>query len=135
MAKTTYKAVTRFKVPDGEDGFDWIERGEDVTAEDLGVSDEEFDGFVADKQVMEAEQFAATFPEVEEGFNQPQGTPSNLEEIEGTTLQAAGSEDTGKSGNAPVVPANPADPPVVEGAGTGEGFDKEGDMGDDSGKE
>lgn len=106
-----YKAVTRFKLGPDDEGKNqgYIERGDSFTPE----SDEEAQRLLASGSIMEADQFDRTFPEVERGENQPSGTPSNLEQIEGTTLQAQ-PEVKGPESTEP--PVNPADPPHVEGA-------------------
>src|SRR3954453_677030 len=121
----SYKAVTRIKFADDDGNAEYIERGESVSKSDA-QSDEEWEGWLADQVVMESEQFDVQFPDPEAGYNQAPGTPSNLAKVEGTTLQAEGAEDPGEHGNAETPPANPADPPVVDNAGTAKGFDTKG---------
>lgn len=78
-----YKAVARLKMDEDE----YIERGESVSAGDVGGK-EELKRLAASGSVLEDRAFAAQFPEVELGENQPTGTPSNLEQVEGTDLEA-----------------------------------------------
>jgi hypothetical protein len=79
---------------------------------------------VAAKSVMTDDEFDLAFPAVKAARNQAAGTPSNLETVEGTTLQAEIPE-AGPQEEDPVA-LNPADPPKVEKAGTAEGFDTKG---------
>ena len=116
-----YKAVSRLKLDDGK----YIERGEDVSESDV----DDFDALIEAGAVMEDEQFDATFPEQVLGVNQASGTPSNLEQVEGTELQVNPPEDTPDDQKPPEfpTPANPADPPKVDGAvNPGDGSDSHG---------
>jgi hypothetical protein len=85
MAKTYY-AVARQKQDDGS----YIERGQKVS----DPSDEA----VESGSVLTAQEFDAVFPNLREGDdadggNQPMGTPSNMEQIEGTKLAADADKD------------------------------------------
>jgi hypothetical protein len=115
-----YKAATRIKSGSKEDGFDFVERGDSVSEGDF----DDWDDLVAAEAVVTDEEYDVRFPEHSAPNNQPSGTPSNLEQVEGTTLQAEGAEDGPSSDEEPEV-HNPADPPKVENAGTGEGFEDE----------
>jgi hypothetical protein len=122
----TYKAATQIRVGGDEDKYDFelFERGDTVTKSKLGVDDEGWDALVASKSVMLEEDFDLAFPEVKRARNQAAGTPSNLEGVEGTTLQAP-TPEPGPEEEEPEA-LNPADPPKVEKAGTAEGFDTKG---------
>jgi hypothetical protein len=88
MAKQKYRAVARLK--GGPDEGD-IERGEFVKASDVR-GEENLEALVASGSIMTEADFNAAFPrfdaEAEEGANQPAGTPSNLEQVEGTELES-----------------------------------------------
>jgi hypothetical protein len=117
-----YKAATQIR--GGEKGNVFIfERGEAVKKSDFD-SEEEWDALVAAKAVMADADYALAFPEQKAAVNQAAGTPSNLEQVEGTTLQAAEQEEGPVQEPEKVL--NPADPPKVEKAGTAEGFDTKG---------
>lgn len=103
-----YKAAARLKVDDSE----YVERGESVSEGDF----DKWDTLVASKTVVTDEQYAQMFPEVQQGANQASGTPSNLEQIEGTKLQVNLPEEGDEVPATRVPEANPADPPHVEGA-------------------
>jgi hypothetical protein len=118
----SYKAVTRIITGTKQDGFDYIERGESVTASKVGGQDA-LDELIASKSVMESDKFDRTFPEPELSENDAPGTPSNLQQVEGTTLQPEAQPEPKVEAT---VPVNPADPPEVEGAGTAKGFDIKG---------
>lgn len=92
MAKS-YRALTRIKVSgkDDDNGGEYIDRGDKVSAGDVGGK-EAFEELIQVGSVVTDAQFNATFPgfdeEAEEGANQPAGTPSNLGEVEGTDLES-----------------------------------------------
>lgn len=115
-----YKVATRLKLAKNE----YLERGDDVSEDDV----DNFEGLIASKSIVTDEEFDVLFPESEEGTNQAPGTPSNLEQIEGTTLAAASDadDDVNAPGEVEPLPANPADPPppVVEVGDTNEGEDE-----------
>lgn len=118
----TYKAVTRIKTGKDKQNVEWLERGDEVTASDVGGK-EALEELVAAGSVMDSKKFDASFPEQELLENQPTGTPSNLEQVEGTTLQPEQPEPAPAK---EATPVNPADPPKVEDAGTAKGFDTKG---------
>src|SRR5690349_12300136 len=105
-----YKAVADIKVGHKE----YIERGQEVTESDV----EDLDALIAAETVVTDERYEQMFPEAIEGANQPSNTPSNLEQIEGTELQAdlpeVDEETGGVAPGAEVPVVNPADPPVIE---------------------
>lgn len=114
-----YKANTRIKVSSHkeEDGQHYVQVGEDVSEGDF--SEKDWADLLQAKAVVDEDQFKLLHPEVNEGANQPMGTPSNLEQIEGTDLQMNPPEDEGDT--APPVRdplPNPADVVPVEGAST-----------------
>jgi hypothetical protein len=120
-----FKAATRIKAGDDKSSVEYYERGEDVSKSDF--ESDEWDELVAAKAVMDSKEFDVTFPEHTDPVNQASGTPSNLEQVEGTTLQAA----QPKPGDPDYKPdeaaaANPADPPKVKDEGTAKGFETEG---------
>jgi hypothetical protein len=57
-------------------------RGDSVKPSDLGGGQDEYDELVADDILVSDKQYDRLFPEMEEGENQPMGTPSNLPNIE-----------------------------------------------------
>jgi hypothetical protein len=124
-----YKAVSRIKTGDDKSDVEYIERGETVKKGDF--SDEEWDDLVAAKAVMEDKDYALAFPEVTGARNQASGTPSNLEQVEGTSLQVNPPPE-GPAEEEPTT-LNPADPPKVDdangdlvGTGSAKGFDTKG---------
>lgn len=88
-----YRAVATLKGGEGEDD---IERGEYVTAGDVG-GEEDLQRLVASTSVLPEYEFEVAFPgfddEGEDGANLPSGTPSNMEQVEGTKLQSKAGED------------------------------------------
>src|SRR4051794_12804456 len=114
------KASTRIKVSGQktDEGEQYIEVGEEVDESDF--SDKDWADLVLARSVVPDEEFDVIHPEVVLGQNQAFGTPSNLAQIEGTTLQVNSPEvDEETGGVAPgavVEPRNPADPVRVEGA-------------------
>jgi hypothetical protein len=141
MSDVQYVAASRIKVAgykddkSGEDkrGYgkeeEYIEHGDSVSEGDF--SEKDWEDLLAARSVMPEDEYKALFPEVEEGFNQAPGTPSNLAQVEGTTLQAPHQPVAAEDEEPTPVPVNPANPPVVEGAGTAEGYDTEGVSNDD----
>lgn len=120
---TDYKAVSRLKLADNE----YVERGQPVDVSNL--DDDDVERLVVGKSIMEADAFDKAFPGINEGANQAHGTPSNLEQITGTTLQVNPPENDPED-EAPVLRdefANPADVVPVEGAvDPGDGSDSHG---------
>lgn len=124
-----YKAVSRIKTGDDKSDVEYIERGEAVKKGDF--SDEEWDDLVAAKAVMEDKDYDLAFPAVAGARNQASGTPSNLETVEGTSLQV-NLPPEGPVEEEPTA-LNPADPPKVDdaksdlvGTGSAKGFDTKG---------
>lgn len=93
-----------------------FEHGESVSASDVGGEDN-FNEIVASKGVVTDEEFKQLYPEQEGTVTDPTGTPSNLREVEGTKLQQNPPEEPRQSDESNPTPHNPADPPVVKGAG------------------
>jgi hypothetical protein len=113
-------STIKFGSKKDDEGFQYIERGEDVSQDQLGVDDEEWEQLIADEVVMEDDKFDAVFPEESGDLVVASGTPSNLAQIEGTELQVNLPEVPEEEVEPPV---NPADPPHVDGAvdpGSGE---------------
>jgi hypothetical protein len=105
---------------DEENGEQYLHVGDEVP--DGLFTDEEVAGLVNDGVLVDADAYKeATPPEV---YNQAPGTPSNLEQIEGTQLQM----NPPKEGEAPPAPevVNPADVAPVEGANDPDGGDRSG---------
>jgi hypothetical protein len=104
-----------------EGGESFIERGEPVP-DDL-FSPEELAKLLADNVLIDQDQFVEDTRVAPE--NQPTGTPSNLEQIEGTALQMNPPEPP-EDKDAPKQ-ENPADVANVDGAPTpGDGSDSAG---------
>jgi len=68
-----------------EAGEEYIRPGEDVSEGDF--SEKDWADLLAAKAVVTQEEYDILHPETNEGANQPTGTPSNLEQIEGSALQ------------------------------------------------
>lgn len=114
-----YKAAARLKVGHKE----YIERGESVTEDEV----DNWELLLESKSVVSDEAYALLFPEVQQGANQAFGTPSNLEQIEGTELQMNPPEEGDEVPDTRVPEGNPADVVPVEGAPTpGDGSDSAG---------
>jgi hypothetical protein len=127
-----YVANTQIKVgsfkTDDDEGEHYIQVGEDVSEGDF--SEKDWDDLVQAQAVVTQEVFDILHQGTNEGANQPAGTPSNLEQIEGTDLQMNPPEDQLDPEAAPPVrdaPPNPANVIPVEGAPTpGDGSDSAG---------
>jgi hypothetical protein len=94
MAK--YRAVARLKMGDGDGDF---ERGDEVGAKDVGGKDE-LERLVASGSVLSSADFALAFPgfdDEDSTENQPAGTPSNLEQVEGTAQESNAGLDAAKA--------------------------------------
>jgi hypothetical protein len=87
-----YVANTRIKVGTSktEDGELYIEVGEEVDED--AFDEDEWAALEEAGAVVTEEEFEELNPEAEEGGNQPSGTPSNMEQIEGTDLEAKAPE-------------------------------------------
>lgn len=116
-----YKVVGTLKHDD-----EVFEHGDPVTASKVGGEDN-FKALVAAKSVVSDEEFEQVYPAAERGVNDPSGTPSNLQVVEGTKLQAnmpkAGDEQPAEKPKA--SSPNPANPPAVKGAGDSKAAAKE----------
>lgn len=126
-----YKAVSRLKVSskDDEGPAEYIDRGESVSESDV----DDFDALVKGGSIVTDERYDQLFPKVQEGSNQAWGTPSNLEQIEGTDLQMNPPEEGDEVPTTRVFEGNPADVPVVEGAPTpGDNSDSAGQDSDEA---
>jgi len=89
--------------------------GDSITASKVGGEDN-FKELVAGKAVVTDEEFKQLYPGGEGTVNDPTGTPSNLQPVEGTVLQAPmPPDDPAEEKTTP--PPNPANPPEVKGAG------------------
>jgi len=128
--KSDYVANTQIKISGrkSEEGEVYIEVGEEVSESDWDEA--AWDDLVQAQAVVTQDVFDVLHQGTNEGANQPAGTPSNLEQIEGTTLQMNPPEDQlDPEEVVPVrdAPPNPSNVIPVEGAPTpGDGSDSAG---------
>jgi hypothetical protein len=109
-----YVAVARLKMASrtDEQSEEWIERGEEVSESEVN----NFDLLVQSGSIVTEDRYKAMFPEVQEGSNQAWGSPSNLEQVEGSVLQMNPPEEGDEVPETRVPLANPADVTPVDGA-------------------
>jgi hypothetical protein len=124
VANTQIKVGTRKE----EDGENYIQPGESVSEGDF--TDKDWDDLLQARAVVTQDVYDLLHQGTNEGANQAAGTPSNLEQIEGTELQMnppPPAEDDSEVPPLRDAPPNPADVIHVEGAPTpGDGSDSAG---------
>jgi hypothetical protein len=118
-----YKVIGTLKHDD-----ETFEHGSSVSASKVG-GDDNFNSLKAAGTVVTDKEFEQLYPKQDGEVIDPSGTPSNLREVEGTKLQANPPEDKSnqQSAEASKPSPNPADPPVVKGAGDAKAAAKEQD--------
>lgn len=102
-----YKVVSRIKDEQSDSGY--LERGESVKKSDF-KKEKDWEDLLTGRSVVTDQEFNALFPNfgddgAEEEENDPTGTPSNLQQIEGTKLAASEQKEPPKQEDKKETPA------------------------------